>query len=93
MSSYISLENKSDIEVVASTLTSLLANQAGMYRNLNLYGINWNDYYIYNISYCQLELTSIPLNTKSGLVSSLLTDLDENGVQQKWTDNGTFKFI
>jgi len=31
MSSYISLEDKSDIEAVSSVLTSLLANQTGMY--------------------------------------------------------------
>ncbi|RGB33087.1 guanine nucleotide exchange factor [Rhizophagus diaphanus] len=61
MSSYISLENKSDIENVSSVFTSLLANQ--------------------------VELTNIPLNIKEELISSLLTDLDENGVQQKWNDN------
>ncbi|RIA98636.1 guanine nucleotide exchange factor [Glomus cerebriforme] len=61
MSSYISLENKSDIEVVSSVFISLLANQA--------------------------ELTSIPINTKEKLISSLLIDLDENGVQQKWNNN------
>ncbi|GES77560.1 guanine nucleotide exchange factor [Rhizophagus clarus] len=61
MSSYISLENKSDIEVVSSVFTSLLSNQ--------------------------VELTSIPLNTKEELISSLITDLDENGIQRKWNDN------
>ncbi|CAI2168710.1 5134_t:CDS:2, partial [Funneliformis geosporum] len=35
----------------------------------------------------QVGLTSIPLDTKAELVSSLLTDLDETGVQQKWNDN------
>ncbi|EXX51964.1 hypothetical protein RirG_257210 [Rhizophagus irregularis DAOM 197198w] len=61
MSSYISLENKSDIEIVSSVFTSLLANQ--------------------------VELTIIPLKIKEELISSLLTDLDENGVQQKWNDS------
>ncbi|CAG8457461.1 15842_t:CDS:2 [Funneliformis mosseae] len=35
----------------------------------------------------QVGLTSIPLNTKTELVASLLTDLDETGVQKKWNDN------
>ncbi|CAG8516367.1 1653_t:CDS:2 [Cetraspora pellucida] len=37
------------------------------------------------------EITSLDISKKSELVSALLSDLDENGVQLKWNDDGIVK--
>ncbi|CAG8711093.1 11848_t:CDS:2, partial [Racocetra persica] len=61
MSSYALIENRTNIEVVSSVLTSFISNSS--------------------------EIASLDVSKKSELVSALLSDLDENGVQLKWNDD------
>ncbi|CAG8645180.1 3220_t:CDS:2 [Cetraspora pellucida] len=59
MSSYLLIEDRTNIEVVSPVLTSFLSNSSA----------------------------SLDVSKKSELVSALLSDLDENGVQLKWNDD------
>ncbi|KAF0534783.1 guanine nucleotide exchange factor [Gigaspora margarita] len=61
MSSYALIEDRSNIKIVSSVLTSFLSNSS--------------------------EIASLDVSKKSELVSALLSDLDENGVQLKWNDD------
>ncbi|CAG8513711.1 14176_t:CDS:2 [Acaulospora morrowiae] len=61
MSSYASIEDKANIDVVSSNLKTLLNNP--------------------------IAITSLTLEEKTELVSSLIFDLDENGIQKKWNDD------
>ncbi|CAG8458046.1 24565_t:CDS:2 [Dentiscutata erythropus] len=61
MSSYALIENRSNIKIVSSVLTSFLSNSS--------------------------EIASLDVSKKSELISALLSDLDENGVQLKWSDD------
>ncbi|RIB19319.1 guanine nucleotide exchange factor [Gigaspora rosea] len=61
MSSYALIDDRSNIEIVSSILTSFLSNSS--------------------------EIASLDVSKKSELVSALLSDLDENGVQLKWNDD------